>query len=175
MEFQRIGIPATPVLFKGDYATPDKGIHQLFRWQRGYHEWHLTVVDPESIHAGLFLRRPLSIPEEREKMSLYFELQPPEAAGIIAIGLRDNRETEPAQKIAMLPIAAYRVQSRDEDRGGFFVIPLTHLERDPPLNWQNIRGVQLNFLEQHTLPSRRMVIRHLQIAPTQTLERRFRD
>ncbi len=175
IEHHRIGIPATPVMFQGDYATPDKGIHQLFRWQRGHHEWHLTVLDPESTYAGLFLRRPLSIPKERDVMSLYFELQPPEAAEMLAIGLRDKRERKPAQNILMVPIAPYRVQPRTADRGGYFVIPLSHLEQDPALNWDSIIGVQLNFLEQPTLSSRHMIIRHLQIAPTQILDQRFAD
>ena len=174
MDYQRISLPATPVVFTGDYAVPEQGIHQLFRWRRGYHEWHLTVYDPLSQHAGFLLKRPLVIPFQRGPLSLYFELRPPEAAEFLAIGLRDDMAAEP-EEIDALAIAPYRVQPRDAEIGGHFVIPLDHLERLGTLNWRNICGAQVTLLGEYTLPTPNIVIRLLQIAPTQTLEQRFRD
>lgn len=119
LPLQRISIPDIPARLKHEYASPAEGIQQVFRWHRNHHEWQLTLVDPESIHAGLFLRRPLHIPETYEQLALYFELHPRTSAEHLALGLLDHTNRDQAEETATVPIAAYEVRSHDETAIGF--------------------------------------------------------
>lgn len=178
---QRTRIPAEPVELSGDYARPMWGVRQLFRWSPGENEWRLTFVDPQSSVAGFTTRRSVAIPRQRRGMALYFELQPPEAGDLFAIGLRDAFDRQP-DDVPIVPISGYRLFLRVREDRAVFAIPLRDFEQmaviragdgtwTPSargLNWRTIRGVQWVVLEPEELAvrgTRQIRVRNLQIVP----------
>ncbi len=174
----RIRIPPTPVDLIADYSKPNYGIRQMFRWAPHENEWRLTIVDPTSRLAGFHLRNPLLLPRQRSGMAIYFEIDPPDIARFLALGLRDNRATSP-DSVAVIPIASYRLLQTHNETAGLFAVPLREMETasriqdesgnwmavSRPLNWGNITGVQLVILDPAALEKRQINVRNLQVAP----------
>ncbi len=174
----RLRIPSGPTHLLLNYDEPYYSVRQAFLWGPYVTEWRLMVVDHAAEHAGFHVKRPFSLPPQRDDMVLFFELSPPEAMHSVALGLIDDASKDPGQ-ISVLSIAPYRIDRRTQSHREAFSIPLHAFDNETfsvsdqgdwqpaedTLDWDNIRGIHLIRLVREPAHSRQIILRNLQFAP----------
>ncbi len=167
-----IPLPESPSLLEHVYTHPPRSIRQAFSWSRGGNEWRLVIRDRNAEYAGFTWRRPYDLSQYPGHMSLYMEIEPPDAALSLAVGLISGQEDD-TRVISIIPLTPYRISTRPRS---IIAVPLTEFENGSAgpgsglipagaLDWQRITEIRLIRLDPGTVPDPEIIVHRIRFAP----------